>query len=353
MSFVPPRCPNPDCHFHREPVPGFCTRRGYYRPRCRDKPVQRYRCRGCGKKFSVQTFRHDYRDRRPDCNVPLFLLLTSGCGLRQAGRVLRLGVHAVQRKARKIARTCGALHDNLSPALPADRTWVLDEEETYEGASIRPLTMPVLIDKETWFVVATDVGSIRRLAKRGTKRRRLQDGQERVHGRRPDLSARCVRNVLQRLLQRLPRDGRLVLRSDEKSSYARIAKALFGERVEHETTSSTRVRGTFNPLFPINTTLAMTRDNCGRLHRRSWLVSKQGWCLQLHLLVFTVYRNYVRRRFNHDAPHETPAVHLKLLPRQLHASEVLAWRQDWGPRSIHPLSFCATSTVAHEFRVSA
>ena len=105
------------------------------------------------------------------------------------------------------------------------------------------------------------------------------------------------------------------------------------------------MRATHNPLFPINTTLAMTRDNCGRLRRRSWLVSKRADRLQEHLAIFTAYRNYVRRRFNRDASHQCPAWFLRLLPRALAPPEVLAWRQDWGERSIHPTS-CRGETTA-------
>src|SRR5204863_144381 len=84
-----------------------------------------------------------------------------------------------------------------------------------------------------------------------------------------------------------------------------------------------RIRSTHNPLFAINTTMAMTRDNLGRLRRRSWLVTKVGGQLQNHLALFTVYRNYVRRRFNRDKENETPAQILKLLPRRLRNHEVV------------------------------
>ena len=352
MSFVPPRCPHRDCPSHVEPQPGFCRRRGCYWPRCRSDPVPRFRCLSCRRSFSRQTFRHDFRDRRPECNAPLFLLASSGVGLRQIGRLLHLDISSVQHKHRKIASTCRDLHDNLSPKLPEERTFLLDEEETYEGASIRPVTMPVLIEKETWFVVATAVGSIRRLAPEGTRRRRRQEREEAISGPRPDESSQCVQAVLEELRRKVP-TGRLRLGSDQKTSYATLARQVFGDRVEHATTSGLRIRHTHNPLFAINTTLAMTRDNCGRLRRKSWLVSKCKRFLAAQMNLFAVYRNYVRRRFNRDAVHETPARHLELVPRQLRGGEVLAWRQDWGKRSIHPLSYQADRTVAERIPLFA
>ena len=43
----------------------------------------------------------------------------------------------------------------------------------------------------------------------------------------------------------------------------------------------------YSALFPINTTIAMSRDNCGRLRRRSWLESTASLhlhCARHHLL---------------------------------------------------------------------
>ena len=73
---------------------------------------------------------------------------------------------------------------------------MLDEEETYESASIRPLMMPVVIEKRTWFIVSTRVGSIRRLAPEGTARRRRQNHEEQTRGKRKDQSQQCVPRAL-------------------------------------------------------------------------------------------------------------------------------------------------------------
>jgi hypothetical protein len=322
----------------------FFRRKGFYYPKCRSDGVPRFRCRSCGRDFSFQTFRHDRGDQKPWCNEQVFLLLCSGVSLRQIGRLVKIDIHSVQGKKRKMGRTFGPLHHNLCPRLPADRTYLLDEEETYEAASIRPLTLPVLVEQENWFMVATAVGSIRRLARTGSRRRLQQEREERLHGRRPDQSRECVRKVLSELARLVP-EGNLVLRSDDKATYGVLAKELFGNRLRHEVTPGTLIRRTHNPLFAVNTTLAMSRDNCGRLRRKSWLVTKKAERLQNHMLVFTIYRNYVRRRFNYDKEHQTPAQRLGLLPRNLQPAEALAWRQDWGDLSIHPMSTTGSRTV--------
>ena len=343
MPFRPPRCPNLACAKHRHPDPKRIIRWGSFSTRCRDRREPRFRCTECRKTFSRQTFRHDYRDRRPDLNELLFHLLTSGVGLRQAARVLEVNPATVQKKMRKLSRTCRLLHENLCVKLPPGRSFLMDEEESYEQASIRPLTVPILIERSNWFVVATGVGSIRRLAPKGTARRKRQDRDEKKLGRRRDQSRECVKKVLVALRQRT--SGRVELLTDQKSSYATLAREVFGGDIVHATTSGLAPRTTRNPLFPINVTIAMSRDNCSRLRRRSWLVSKLAKWLRGHLSIFTVFRNYVRRRFNRDKRRDTPARLLGLLPRQLYRPEVVRWRQDWGSRSLHPMSLLGERTV--------
>ena len=352
MVFEPPFCPLQDCPNRDKPPAKFCIRYGYFAPAGRPKKVQRFRCKACRRTFSEVTFRLDCGDRRPEVNARLFEALVSGTGYRQCARTLDMGVSAVQRKARKLAKHAGFLHDNLSPRLPADRIYLLDEEETYEQASIRTLTMPVLIEREHWFVVAIDVGTTRRLAAEGTARRRWQDSEELANGPREDQSRKCVQTVMQELDRRLA-GSKLILQTDEKSSYATLAPEVFGDRVNHMTTPSRLARGTFNPLFPINTTLAMTRDNLGRLRRQSWLVTKKRAYLRSHMNMFLVYRNYLRTRFNRDKEGHSPAVKLGLLPRNLTVAEALGWRQDWGPRSIDPLSADGSRLVGSPVPVAA
>ena len=335
--FAPPCCPNPRCRHHRESVGWRFHRRGSYRPRCRRFSIPRFHCLACRRTFSRQSFRADRGDRRPETNVRIFEMLASGVGLRQIARNLHLNAQSVQNKLRKYGPVLGHMHDNLCRELPEGRTFLLDEEETYEQKSIRPLTVPIVIEANTWFVVATEVGSIRRLAPAGTARRRAQDHEERQHGRRPDQSRRCVQKVLKVLEARL-RAGALTLRSDQKSSYATLVPEVFGERARHETTSGRDPRTSFNPLFAINVTIAMSRDNNGRLRRKSWLVTKLAEKLRHQLAIFVGYRNYIRQRFNRDPRADSPAKLLGLLPRALSWREVLRWRQDWGERSIHPMS---------------
>jgi len=335
--FQPPRCPNRHCPQHAAPAPRFFVRKGRYHPRCRPRPVPRFRCRTCRRGFSRQTFRADYRDHRPHLNARVFLSIATGIGLRQTARNVGLTLRCTELKFRKLARHLRRLNLNLRRTLPPGAQLQFDELETYEGRrNTRPLSLPVLIERHSRYVVWAEAAPIRPRGKMTKARRRAIQEEERRFGPRKDLSRRSVLRTLKRGAD-LSGGEVLLLRTDEKSTYPGLAEQAFGaDRLVHVCTNSKLARKTWNPLFPINHTEAMARDLLGRLRRRSWLVSKKRRYLDLGMQLWMAYRNYVRRRFNFDRA--SAAQRLGFASRRLRPEELLSWRQDWGRRSIHPLS---------------
>ena len=340
--FQPPRCPYLECDRHEDPTPGFYVPHGTYRVLCRPHPIPRYRCKTCRRTFSRQTFRMDFRDHRPDLNARLFRLLASGIGLRQSSRNLRLSLRCTELKARKIGRHLRRLNLNLRGALPAGSRFQLDEIETYEGRrGDRPLSVPILIETRSRYIVWAESAPIRPSGRMNARRRARIAADERVFGRRKDLSQRSVLRAIHRARDLSTELEKVCFDTDEKPSYSRLLRTVFGRRLVHTRTNSELARGTWNPLFPINHTEAMIRDLSGRLRRESWLASKLRRWLDVGLHVFIAYRNLVRRRFNKDD--QSPAELVGFAPRRLTEGEVLSWRQDDGRRSIHPLARCAES----------
>ena len=338
--FEPPRCPSSACEAHTDPLkfaPRFYYHNGEYHPKCRAQPVPRFKCRVCGLGFSRQTFRMDYCDNKPHLNAWVFKLLASGAGLRQAARVLCMSRRCLELKARKISKHLGRLNRNLIDQFDPECEFSLDEMETFEGERrVSPVSVPILIESRTYFVVATDVATIKPSGRIPKDRRQAIERAERRYGAREDRSA----NALHRVFRRLKAYGRdlevLKLTSDKKHLYARLATKYFGEKLIHTRISSRRKRDQLNPLRHINVTNAMARDLVGRLHRRSWLVSKMRRYLRLHLHIFVAFRNFIRRRINRE--HRSAAQALGFVHRPADYGELLSWRQDWKERSVHPLS---------------
>ena len=340
--FKPPRCPYSDCTAHAAEArcregrkTQFFVRHGAYRPKCRPHPVPRFLCKECGRTFSRQTFRQDYRDHKPQLNAKLLELLAHGMGLRQAAIILKLSRRCCELKARKLSRHLRHLNRNLLDQFPVGCSFQMDEMETFETErTVLPLTLPVLIEQESMLIVAAESAPIRPSGKMSARRRKAIEEREKKEGPRRNESKGCIKRVLSRGAKFCKRLWCPRIDTDEKSTYPGLILQTFGPRHIHRTSSSKLPRNTSNPLFPINHMNAMARYLTGRLRRRSWLASKRSCFLNLQLEVFMAYKNFVRPRFNGDP--ETPAMVLRFTHQQLTHTDLVSWRQDWGWYSPHP-----------------
>jgi hypothetical protein len=245
-------------------------------------------------------------------------------GQRQTATVLRVARRTVERRFVWLGRHARMYHENRLEDARLSGPFQLDELETFESNRFQPLTVPILIDRSTLFVVASEVGSLRRKGRLTKRQRERRDVHEARYGRRPSESARVVRSVLGRLRPIV--SGPVVLDSDRKPSYQRIGRQLFARRFVGRTHDAKRRRDETNPLFPINHTNARLRHFLSRLRRRSWCVSKKAARLKDHLDIGTVWINYARGITNRTKT--TPAQALEVATRPYRVEEILSWRQD-------------------------
>ena len=341
MQFAPRFCPNPTCSFHHHPPAGFARRHGRYHCWARGGPVLRYRCTGCRKTFSFATFRYSYRQKKPHVDATLMRLLCSGVSLRAAARLLGINRKTVFDKLQRLAVHGARLHQALMSRARLEGHFQLDELETFETNRFQPVTVPLLIEKHSYFHVSWAVAPMRRKGRMTPAQKKIRDVHESLHGRRPTQSDAAVRDCL----AALTRHARLtvVLETDRKPSYCRIATRLLGRRLTHITRDSRVRRDRQNPLFPINHTNAMLRYCLARLKRRTWCVSKRRAWLKKALDMYATWFNYCRGITNRTRV--SPAQQVGIANRKLTESEWLSWRQDWhaaGRILPHGLEMVAT-----------
>jgi len=297
---------------------------------CRSHAVPRFRCRLCGRGFSRQTFRADRRQKKPFINAACLDLMVACVGLRQAARVLRVARRTVERRFAWLARHAVQFQANRLAAARIPGPFQLDELESFEANRYQPVTVPVLIERSSLFIVATAVGPLRRKGRLTPRQRLHRAAHEALHGRRPSQSRQAVHAVLSRLRSVAPA-ATVVLESDEKPLYGRLGRELLGTRFVWSTHSASARRDRSNPLFPINHTNARLRHFLARLRRRTWCVTKRRLWLQAHLAIATLWSNFCRGVTNRTGT--TPAQAVAIAPRRYRPEEVLAWRQDWGALS--------------------
>ena len=324
--FVPARCPNELCPNHTSPGPRSFRQHGGYKPKCRSHPVPRVRCRACRGTVSRQTFRADYRQKKPHLNALFFQLMVNCVGQRQAAKVLGVARRTVERRFAWLAQHARDFHARQLKNAQLRGPFQLDELESFEANRFQPVTVPILIDRSTFFLVASAVAPLRRKGKLSPKQKEQRSRHEAKHGKRPTRSSEAVRRVLQSLRSKV--QGAVVVDSDHKPSYQRIGRQLFGARWVGQRHDAKRRRDRRNPLFPINHTNARLRHFLSRLRRRSWCVSKRGVRLKDHLDIAALWVNYVRGITNRTST--TPAQALGIAQRAYRVEEVLAWRPNYG-----------------------
>lgn len=332
MKFYPTTCPQPACPSKSDGSFQY-QRKGHYRRKCDGRLIPRFLCVNCGKQFSSQTFRFTYRYRRPNLRLQLFHLLTAKVTMRQSARILNCSRDTVDRLHRKMGRICKEYHQIV---LDRNRGKIngifqLDELETFETDRLtRPVTVPVLIERKSYFVLHTEAAAMGPRGNIHPAAQKRKDTDEIRFGKRKSESREAVQRSLKLLREMLPKDKTLHLQTDRKTTYRSLARQIFPECIgSHVRESSRRRRDYRNVLFPINHTLAMMRDGISRLVRRSWGASKQRERLSDHLAIWVTYRNYVRG-ITVIAPRTTPGMALGLQTKPTDAREILAWR--WPKR---------------------
>jgi len=328
MSFRPTHCPYPSCPASSG-APRHFIGKGSFARRVDGRRVQRYRCPECSRSFSTQTFRLDFRLRRPSLNTELFRLFISKVTLRQCARVAGCSRDTVRHRLDLLGNHCRQFHYQRLDAAVArgglELSCQLDELETFEhNRRLKPLTMPVLIASPSFFLVHFAVGDLpaRGGLRPADEQRKLEH--EAVEGKRKSGSREAVALCWDVLARVQCPQQRVRVATDLKSQYAAQLEKRFGERLIHDRESGLAPRVSGSLLFPINHTFALMRDGLSRLVRRNWATTKKKAKLALHQWVWVAWRNYVRGKTN-GMPDKTPAMLVGAAPSKLAVADLLRW----------------------------
>jgi transposase-like protein len=329
VRFHPRFCPRPDCPSRSSGHRRWCFK-GRFRRSCDGRTVQRFLCLECLRTFSTQTFRVDYRLKKPKLNLSLFGPYISKVTHRQAARVLGCSRRTVAHRLRLLGEHCRSFHRwRLSQAprkLGSSKVFQLDELETFEHSRrLAPVTMPVLIERSSYFILDLETAPLPCRGGLSKADRLRKEERERRFGRRKSGSRGAVERCFDTLANLLAPSSAVRVQTDRKVTYAPILERGFGGRLVHERYSSKEKRDYKNPLFPINHTLAMMRDGISRLVRRTWAASKLRERLELHAWIWATWRNYVRGITN-KARRVTPAMALGIEEKKWTVAEICAWK---------------------------
>lgn len=252
--------------------------------------IQRYRCSECGKTHSSATHTPTYRQKRRRLNRLIEMDISSSTAQR------RIAIkHGCNRKtvARKVVFLAAQAREKSDKWLrqygPFDSVqW--DELITFEHSRLKPLSVAVMSCTRTRCIIGFGIAQIPasgQIAKRSVEK----------YGKRRNLSGPMRKRVLESVRDYVSPKAAITM--DEHPRYAGEIKEVYPgmSQTQHKSVRGSLTgqgelkRTGFDPLFNINHTLAMMRDNVKRLTRRTWCTTKEVHMLDDVLAVYMHYHN--------------------------------------------------------------
>ncbi len=278
------------CPFCKSPVARI-IRKGYFkRVSTKTTHVQRYFCKDCRKYFSERTGCASYREQKSHVNQALFRLLCSGVSQRRCAFILGVRRPTIARKLVKLSKVARSMHAQSLKECPLTDVVIFDEMETFEHSKCKPVSICVAVEKKSRRILAAEIAQMPakgHLAKISRKR----------YGRRTDKRPQSIRKVLN--IVKIVSSDNLTLRSDECPRYPKYVREIL-PFARHEVFLGRRgcvvgqgelKRGGFDPLFSLNHSCAMFRDNLKCLSRRTWCTTKKVRNLQMRLDLYICFHN--------------------------------------------------------------
>ena len=319
----PPHCPNPKCDYHNDFDGEWPVKRyGFFWRQAQPNRIRRFFCNACRVSFSSQTFSPTYYLKRPDVLAKLMTKTTGCMANRQIADDINVAPNTVDTQLYRLGRHCLLLHKQLIADLPQPGTIAVDGFETFELSQYHPCHFHLAVDCRTaMFLAFTDSPLRRKGTMTPDQKRKRKDLEDRFG--RPDPQA--VRKDMAELITEVVRPGsKVTIRSDMHPSY-RKAIGQVQARIRHEVVHSDDYRDRHNLLYEINLLDLLIRHGQAN-HKRetiAWAKRRQGAAMRL--MVFLVWRNYVRQRWRKQGC-DTPAMQAGLLNRPLTIEEILGQR---------------------------
>ncbi len=275
----------PHCQSKKTP-----KKRGSYRRPSDGKKINRLRCLDCQRSFSENVYGIEYRLRKRDINQAVFRALCKGVSQRACAFLMGVNRAAI---ARRVDRFGACAQHNLEvyrQSRPKATVVLIDEMESFEHTKCKPLTMPIAVEEKTRKILSLSVGKI---AAKG----HLAAISRAKYGLRICERKSCLKKVLQELKSCTARE--FLIKSDESQHYPGLIKRIL-QNATHITYKGRRgsIVGQgelkavgFDPLFSLNHSFAMIRDNLKRLSRRTWCTTKRPDKLELMLAMYAWFHN--------------------------------------------------------------
>jgi hypothetical protein len=219
-------------------------------------------------------------------------LVCSSVALRRIALVFRTNRKTVVRKSLFLAELGAEYLKGLSQTHEPFEEIQFDDMETHEHTKCKPLSITLAVSgkKKKRLILGVEVS---RMPAKG----KLASISRKKYGPRKDERAKGRSTLFESIKPLVHKDA--VIHSDQNPHYTEDVKTHFPGRthIAHKGRRGCIVgqgelkRGGYDPLFTLNHTCAMARDNLKRLARRTWCTTKKPERLQGQLSLYAMYHN--------------------------------------------------------------
>jgi transposase-like protein/IS1 family transposase len=266
-------------------------KRGFFIRTSDKKKIQKYYCLSCSKHFSEQTLSYDYRLRKRYINQRTFRLLCKGVSQRGAALLLGVKPKAIALRIKRFAKVARGFLAKTREQEDLKEVF-FDEMETFEHTKCKPVTIPLAVNPANRKILALATGKIP--AKGLLVKTAMQRYGPRECQRKEKLAEMLT--AIASSCETIPK-----FITDKSPFYPNLIKEMFPEAV-HESYKGRRgcvvgqgelKAGGHDPLFALNHTCAMVRDNIKRMTRRTWCTTKKIPMLENMLYIYAMFHNLV------------------------------------------------------------
>ena len=252
--------------------------------------IQRYRCKACGKGFSSATFTLTYRQKRRRLNRLIEADIASCAAQRRIAIKLGCARNTVARKIAFLAERARAKTETWLTSQTPFTYLQWDELITFEHTRLKPLSVAVMVCQQHRCILGFRVAQIPAsglIAQRSREK----------YGPRRNLSGYARRDLLKTLAPHIAPQATVTC--DEHPRYREELEAALSDVnvIQHRSVRGSLTgqgelkRTGWDPLFTINHTLAMLRDNIKRLTRRTWCTTKRQSALEDVIAIYVHFHN--------------------------------------------------------------
>ena len=363
--FIPPFCPDPECQYHDKRI---CIgilwwiHRGFYATQTKG-PIQRYRCKKCGRSFTERIFYTDYYAKRIDIDLKdLLFHYCNGFSQRALADHYKCTTRTIAHKLQIISRQAMAAITEANSHIRTNEDIAIDGMQNFTGSQYQPNNYTIAVGQWSQYIsMVTQV-----IFRRGGNMNKYQRRQRALH----DLQGQWTRGAFSRSIRELvehiatfsgnrsTHKKSMVCNSDALKIYAvqlrknsAIQKMMDTGEFIHNITSSRRWRDMSNPLFPVNYIDSRLRNDLADWQRETTSFPRETNRNFQRFLCYIAFHNFFKPHRS-TMPHVTHAEIAGLpseilttirenffIRRSFHSHLVLTeqWHKSWFCELITPL----------------